>query len=131
MLTKGIVSYARSVVPLFALVLAVWSPAPIRAAAATYDNPVSQNAGTAVDRLLSVSVSEQTDRVSTVADVNEPVAVQSLVYTPDGGQESGFQHRRPASWFPQVLPAGLYLRSRNPLLHLPYIRYVHHGRARP
>jgi len=115
MLTKGIVSYARSVVPLFALVLAVWSPAPIRAAAATYDNPVSQNAGTAVDRLLSVSVSEQTDRVSTVADVNEPIAVQSLVYTPDGGQESDdfntvARHRGFRKFFLLVFICGAVIR---------------------
>jgi hypothetical protein len=115
MLTKGIVSYARIVDPLFVLVLAVWSPAPLRAAAATYDNPVSQNAVTAVDRLLSVSVSEQTDHVSTVADVNEPVAVQSLVYTPDGGQDSDdfntvARHRGFRKFFLLVFICGAVIR---------------------
>ena len=91
MLTKGIVSYLRGVVPLFAVVLAM-SPALTRAASATYDNPAYHNAGTGVDRLLSVSVSEYgwelAGHVSAAADDNGPSRVQSLVYTPDGGQES-------------------------------------------
>ena len=86
----SIVSYVRCVGPLFALVLAVASPVPVMAASATYDNPASHNAGTGVDRLLSVSVSnhagQPADRVSTLANFNEPAGVRALVYTPEEGQ---------------------------------------------
>jgi hypothetical protein len=109
MLTNGIVPYVRSVVTLFVLVLAGLSSSPLRAAATTYDNPAS-HPGTAVDRLLLVSVSEQGWQ-----PVNEPVGVQSLVYTPEGGQESDdfntvARHRGFRKFFLLVFICGAVIR---------------------
>jgi hypothetical protein len=93
MLTKGIVPYLRGVGPLFALVLAVMSAAPVKSEASTYhpSNHARQNAGPTVNRFLSFSTSgygwESVDRVSAVDDANKPVGVQSLIYVPDDGQE--------------------------------------------
>ena len=70
-------------------------------------------------RLLSVSVSvhgwRPADRVSTVADVNEPVGVQSLVYMPDGSQESDdfstvARHRGFRKFFLVVFICGAIIR---------------------
>ena len=130
MLAKGIVSYLRRVVPLFALVLAM-SPALLRAASATYDNQAYHNAGTGVDRLLSVSVSEYgwelAGHVSAAADDNGPSRVQSLVYTPDGGQESDdfstvARHRGFRKFFLVVFICGAIIRFFTSPTFITFIR---------
>jgi len=130
MLAKGIVSYLRRVVPLFALVLAM-SPALLRAASATYDNLAYRNAGTGVDRLLSVSVSEYgwelAGHVSAAADDNGPSRVQSLVYTPDGGQESDdfstvARHRGFRKFFLVVFICGAIIRFFTSPTFITFIR---------
>ena len=98
MLTKGIVPYLRGVGTLFALVLAVMSMAPVKSEASTYhpSNPVRQNVGPVAGRFFLFSTGgygwQPVDRVSAVDGANKdgankPVGVQSLVYTPDDGQE--------------------------------------------
>ena len=130
MLAKGIVSYLRGVVALFAFALAL-SPAPTRAASATYDNHAYHNAGTGVDRLLSVSVSEYgwelSARVSAVAADNGPSRVQSLVYTPDGGQESDdfgtvARHRGFRKFFLVVFICGAIIRFFTSPTFITFIR---------
>ncbi len=131
MLAEGIVLYLRHVAPLFAFVLAIMLPAPMRAAVATYDNPVVKNVGTGVDRLLTVSVSEYgwkpADHVSTVAEDNGPSGVQSLVYTPDAGQESDdfstvARHRGFRKFFLLVFICGAIIRFFTSPTFLTFIR---------
>ena len=95
MLSKGIVPYLRGVGSLFAFVLlAATSATPLKSATSMYgfpDNPANQNVGTVVDRFLPLSMSDYgldaANHVSAVDDANTQAAVQSLVYTPDDGQD--------------------------------------------
>lgn len=129
MLIKGAVQYIR-VGALFAFVLAVVSAAPLRAAATTYNNPAYSNEGTILDRFLPLSLSdyfEPVDHLSTVTDADAPGGVQSLVYTPEGGQESDdfstvARHRGFRKFFLLVFVCGGIIRFFTSPTFITFIR---------